>query len=73
MNLEPSVKKLIGVVLFLPAFLLYIGLVVTVSDYLPQHWAVLGIYFVIAGIAWAFPLKPIMLWMNRPAAGHAED
>ncbi|MCI5043393.1 MAG: DUF2842 domain-containing protein [Aquisalinus sp.] len=72
MKLDPSLKKLIGLLVFLPAFLLYIGLVVTVSDYLPQHWAILGIYFVIAGTVWAFPLKPLMLWMNKPASSYDE-
>jgi len=23
------------------------------------------IYFVVAGIGWAFPLKPVLGWMNR--------
>ncbi len=34
---------------------------------LPQipNWAAL-IYYVVAGIIWIFPLKPLMLWMNRP-------
>jgi hypothetical protein len=27
-------------------------------------WAEL-IYYVAAGIAWVFPLKPLMAWMNR--------
>ncbi len=67
MNLKPRIKKLIGLIAFLPAFILYIGLIVTVADYLPQHWAVMGLYFVVAGTVWAFPLKPLMLWMNTPA------
>ena len=69
MSLQPSTKKLIGTLVFLPAFLIYIGLVVTISDFLPQHWAVLLVYFVIAGTVWAFPLKPLMNWMTKPVDG----
>lgn len=67
MKLTPSTKKLIGLALFLPALLVYMGLVVTIADFLPQHWAVFLVYYLVAGTVWAFPLKPVMGWMNKPA------
>ena len=65
--MQPSTKKLIGMMAFGPALLLYVGLVLWVSDRLPEHWAVYLVYYVIVGTVWAFPLKPVFAWMNRPA------
>lgn len=64
--LEPRIKKLIGVIVFFPMLLLYCGVVVTIADYLPNHWAVYLVYYIFMGIVWAFPLKPALKWMNRP-------
>ena len=66
MKLQPRTKKLIGLIIFLPALLVYAGVVVTIADFLPRHWAIELVYYVFAGVAWAFPLKPVMQWMNRP-------
>lgn len=66
MKLQPRTKKLIGLMVFLPSLVIYMGLVVTVADYLPSHWAIYLVYYVVAGTIWAFPLKPLMGWMNRP-------
>ncbi len=66
MALQPSTKKLIGTILLLPFLLIYAGVVVTISDYVPNHWAVQLVFYIFAGTVWAFPLKPVMLWMNRP-------
>ena len=67
MALKPSTKKLIGLIVFLPALLIYAGIVVTIADHVPNHWLIQLVYYVIAGTVWAFPLKPVMMWMNRPA------
>ena len=66
MALQPRTKKLIGVVLFFPLMLLYAGVVVTIGDYIPNHWAIQLFYYIFMGVIWAFPLKPVMFWMNRP-------
>ncbi|MEZ5955003.1 MAG: DUF2842 domain-containing protein [Hyphomonas sp.] len=36
------------------------------------HWAHL-IYYVVAGIGWIIPLKPLFAWMNRGAVPPEED
>ncbi|MBB4658570.1 DUF2842 domain-containing protein [Parvularcula dongshanensis] len=66
--MQPRQKKLIGVLLFLPALILYVGLVLWIADHLPSHWAIYLVFYVVAGTAWAFPLKPVFRWMNSPAA-----
>lgn len=68
-KLTPHVKKLIGLVVFLPALFAYIVAIVLLADYVPDHWFVSLIFYVVAGTAWAFPLKPLMMWMNAPAEG----
>lgn len=44
-------------------FLLYVGVVVALADHvLPLHWLVQLLYFVVVGIAWAWPAKWLMVW-----------
>lgn len=64
--LSPSVKKLIGVMAFAPVMLLYVGLVLWIGDRVPDHWAAHLVFYVLAGTVWAFPLKPVFGWMNKP-------
>ena len=64
--LAPRTKKLIGMLAFAPAILLYIGLVLWLAGFVPDHWAALTAFYLVAGTAWAFPLKPVFGWMNKP-------
>ncbi len=48
-------------------FLLYVMVVVALADHvLELHWLVQLVYFIIAGIAWAWPAKWLMFWAARP-------
>lgn len=65
--MAPKQKKLI-LVLSAPLFLFaYITLVLVVSDLVPRHWLAELVFYVLAGTLWAFPLKPVFIWANRPA------
>ena len=45
------------------AFLAYVGLVVVLADpVLGLHWAVQALYFVVAGLAWTWPARRLMVW-----------
>ena len=45
------------------AFLLYVGVVVAVADHVLQwHWLLQVPFFVVAGLAWAWPAKWLMFW-----------
>ncbi|MEM9262520.1 MAG: DUF2842 domain-containing protein [Pseudomonadota bacterium] len=66
-GMHPRIKKLIGIAIILPYMALYIVAAVAIADFVPSHWATNLIYFSVAGTAWAFPLKRMMLWMNAPA------
>lgn len=64
--LPPRQKKLILVLAFPVIVLLYMGLVLALSDRLPDHWFLQLIFYIVAGTVWAFPLKPVFQWVNRP-------
>lgn len=47
-------------------FLLYVGAVVALADrVLGLHWTVQTAYFVLAGVAWAWPAQRLMYWAAR--------
>lgn len=68
MRLTIRVRKFIGTIVLLIFLMLYAFLVMTVavSGHLPEHGAVQFFYYLIAGIAWAFPARYLMNWMLRP-------
>lgn len=60
-------RKALGCFALLAYLGVYAALAATLGAWLVAHiphWAQL-IYFVIAGVAWVFPLKPLFAWMNR--------
>jgi len=58
-------RKLFGTGAILAFMAAYIWAAAIVGDYLPRHWAIQLAYFVVAGTAWAAPLIPLVIWMNR--------
>ncbi len=64
--MNPRVKKLIGLVGILLFLLLYMGAAVQISQRLPDHGPIRGVFFVLAGLLWGVPLFPLISWMNRP-------
>ncbi len=60
----PGMSRIaIAVPVGLLGFLLYIGAVVAVADHvLAWHWLAQVPFFVVFGIAWAFPAKWLMFW-----------
>ncbi len=59
-------RKIAGLSLLLAFLAAWIVAAATVGSQLTQapQWLQLGFY-VIAGIGWVLPLKPLMSWMNR--------
>lgn len=63
-------RKLIVMGLFLAWLAVYIVGVASLSGMvgaLPR-WAQL-VFYMLAGIAWVFPLRPLFRWMNRTPRG----
>ena len=58
-------RKFIGLIAILAFCVVYVVVAVTISDYLPDHWAVRLIFYALVGTLWGVPLFPVIKWMNR--------
>jgi hypothetical protein len=56
-------RPFIAVVAGLAGFLAYLFAVVTLADrVIGLHWAVQGVYYVVAGVLWVLPARALMYW-----------
>jgi hypothetical protein len=58
------VRKLIGSVLILVFLFVYVALVVTLADHVPDQAVFKFAFFALAGTLWGAPLIPLLKWMN---------
>ncbi|MEM9168789.1 MAG: DUF2842 domain-containing protein [Pseudomonadota bacterium] len=65
--MSPRIKKLIGTAVLLPVIVIYALGAMLLADFVPTFWVFQLVYFLVAGVAWAFPLKYLMKWMNAPS------
>ncbi|MGF1463925.1 MAG: DUF2842 domain-containing protein [Maricaulaceae bacterium] len=56
----------LGMAGLLIAFPLYVGVAVTIGGMLPDWVLLQAIYYLVAGVSWALPLRPWLNWMMRP-------
>jgi hypothetical protein len=71
---EPSWRKPVGILGLLAYLALYALLVAAFADSLaamPQ--LVQALFYLVAGIAWVLPLRPLFLWMNTGRWTHDGD
>jgi hypothetical protein len=62
---EPSWRKPFGIGLILLLIAVWGVIVVTVSDLISgMPWPVHALYYIVAGIVWIAPLKPLLRWME---------
>lgn len=68
MRLGIRTRKLIGTIVLLTFLVLYSFLIMTiaVSGHLPENGLVQFLYYITAGVIWAFPAKHLIVWMVRP-------
>ena len=64
--MSPRLRKFIGMIAILAFCTAYVVAAIMVSERLPEHWAVRGVFYGVVGIVWGFPLFPLIKWMNRP-------
>lgn len=62
--MNPRIKKLIGFAVFLPVLTLYFFAAAALGEQVPNNQLLKAGYYLIAGVAWAFPAKYLILWMN---------
>lgn len=63
-TMPPRIKKLIGFAVFLPVLILYFFAAAALGELVPNNQLLKATYFLVAGIAWAFPTKYLITWMN---------
>ena len=67
--MSPRLKKLIGGPALLAGLALYVAAAVGLAAHaLPENWLAQLVYYAGAGVAWAFPARYLVLWMNRSGA-----
>ena len=62
---QPSWRKPAGILLIIALIIVWAGLVASLSPWVGE-WPVLvqTVFYVIAGIVWILPLKPLLRWME---------
>ncbi|HEX8480445.1 MAG TPA: DUF2842 domain-containing protein [Allosphingosinicella sp.] len=62
---KPSWRKPVGMLLLLLLIAVWGFVVVTVAEALPEMpWPLKALFFIVAGIVWILPLKPLLRWME---------
>jgi hypothetical protein len=63
--MTPSWRKPVGMLAILLLIVLWCGLIVSFSTTIGGwHWAVQALFYVVTGIVWIAPLKPLLHWME---------
>jgi hypothetical protein len=66
---KPSWRNLAGVFLILLLVAVWSVVVVAGYDFIADSaWPLQALYFLVAGIAWVLPLRPLLRWMAKNGA-----
>lgn len=70
---EPSWRKGAGIALILLLILIWAALVASLSQWVGR-WPVIvqAAFYLIMGIAWIIPLKPLIRWSQNDGSGSAD-
>jgi hypothetical protein len=62
---QPSWRKIAGIGAILAIIVLWAALVASLAAFV-ENWPALGqaLFYLVAGIAWIAPLKPLLRWME---------
>jgi hypothetical protein len=62
---QPSARKLVGIALILAIIVLWAAFVASLAPFVGR-WPVLvqAPYYLIVGVVWVFPLKPLVRWIQ---------
>lgn len=62
---KPTWRKPAGILLILLLILVWCVIVATVADGIAAWpWPLKALFFLVAGIVWILPLKPLLRWME---------
>lgn len=64
-----GMRKLIGTVVIIIGLLFYIVAMMEIGTRLINTpWWVQAVFYCVAGVAWALPLRPVMAWIQQPSS-----
>ena len=64
--MQPSIRKPVGILLMIAGLIVYGVVIATFADDLAAlNKAVQALVYLILGVAWLLPLRPLLVWMNR--------
>ncbi|APX66596.1 DUF2842 domain-containing protein [Sphingomonas sp. gentR] len=63
--MTPSWRKPAGMLLIVAIIIVWAMLVASLSGVVGQwHWVLQLVFYVVAGIVWITPMKPLLRWME---------
>lgn len=64
--MTPMARRTIGVFLIIALIAIEAVVVIALANQIAR-WPILAqtLFYLIAGLAWLLPMKPLLLWMNR--------
>lgn len=64
--MTPTWRKPVGILLMLFYIVIWIIIVASLSSWIEKlHILIQTLFYVICGIIWIFPLKPMLFWMEH--------
>lgn len=61
----PTWRKPVGVLAIVALIVIWVGLIASFAGPIGSlHWSVQTVIYLVAGIVWILPLKPLLLWME---------
>lgn len=63
--MQPSWRKPAGMFAILSLIVMWVVLIASFSGYIWRlHWMLQALFYLVTGIIWIAPLKPLLLWME---------
>jgi hypothetical protein len=60
-----TVKKMFGALAICVFVVLWIFLAVAISGFVPKNIIAETVFYIVMGLGWAFPLMPVLKWMEK--------
>ena len=63
--MPPRLRKLIALAVLAPGLLAWCLGAIVLADRVPDVWYAKLVYFIVAGIGWAFPARVLIRWAEQ--------
>ncbi len=63
--MSPRLKKLIALLILLPGLVVYFFAAAALGERVPNMQILKVPYYIVAGLAWALPVRYLIIWANR--------